>query len=379
MAVFARLATSVLVLGLLTTLVAPVATTSVSRTDKGMSVRQARNVHRSKANVLAKRGRHSHKKRSCAAKNTSAAAPVVADNVNSDDSTTTTTTTTSAQTTTQTTTTTSDTTTTTQAYVPTTSANAPQTTTTTAQASGPTSGSGSSGNKAGLGWPDNSIDQSQFSAASWCYNWSPYNCSSVDGIEPIPMMWGDKDDSSWTTEVLNSGNHWEHVLAFNEPEQLGQSNMTPEHAVELWGKYIENAPATYRVSPAVTTSPAGKAWMTEFLAQCTSCTIDYVAIHFYETNGTALETAVDEFYELSGKPIWVTEWADQDFSGKNYVASLSEVEAFMSQTQSFLDGSSKVDRYSWYGAMKNLNINPNDQLVDNNGIINALGKQYMGI
>jgi Glycosyl hydrolase catalytic core len=72
---------------------------------------------------------------------------------------------------------------------------------------------------------------------------------------------------------------------------------------------------------------------------------------------------------------------------------------FLNQTQSFMDNAPWVERYAWFGAMKNLNgvnqvrstlVYPVDRkscagpflqdnaLMDGNGNINALGRQYIG-
>jgi hypothetical protein len=52
-------------------------------------------------------------------------------------------------------------------------------------------------------------------------------------------------------------------------------------------------------------------------------------------------------------PIWVTEWACQNYNNGPQCSSDS-VAAFMNQTQSFMDQTDWVERYSWFGAMENM-------------------------
>lgn len=50
----------------------------------------------------------------------------------------------------------------------------------------------------------------------------------------------------------------------------------------------------------------------------------------------------------------------------------------MDVTQSFMDKTDWVERYAWFGAMPDPVISPVDSLLDKNGIITSLGKQYIG-
>ncbi|KAG9075482.1 hypothetical protein FS749_012839 [Ceratobasidium sp. UAMH 11750] len=51
----------------------------------------------------------------------------------------------------------------------------------------------------------------------------------------------------------------------------------------------------------------------------------------------------------------------------------------MNTTQAWLDKQDYIHRYAWFGAMKNPVINPVNALMDQNGVINDLGKQYIGV
>lgn len=73
---------------------------------------------------------------------------------------------------------------------------------------------------------------------------------------------------------------------FNEPDNAGQSNISPADAAALWLEYIEPfASQAKLVSPAITNggAPSGVTWMQDFLGNCTTCTIDAIAMHWYDT------------------------------------------------------------------------------------------------
>lgn len=65
------------------------------------------------------------------------------------------------------------------------------------------------------------------------------------------------------------------------------------------------------VSPAVTNggTPLGVAWMSAFLAACSDCHIDKIAIHIYDsaTNIAYFQSYIQSVYAQFNKPIMLTE------------------------------------------------------------------------
>lgn len=122
------------------------------------------------------------------------------------------------------------------------------------------------------------------------------------------------------------------MCRFNEPDLGGQANLSPAAAAAAWKQYIQPfAGRAKLVSPAVTNgaAPMGLAWLDSFLAACTGCTIDVIAIQcVHLLNGlrvgglglmkwgsiydAAWNTAYYQNY-IGGvvskykKPVWVTE------------------------------------------------------------------------
>jgi hypothetical protein len=60
------------------------------------------------------------------------------------------------------------------------------------------------------------------------------------------------------------------------------------------------------------------------------------------------------------KPIWVTEWACHDFSTEFVrTCSAEDVKIYLNTTQSWMDSLDWIERYAWFGAMKDMrNVNP---------------------
>ncbi|KAJ3936785.1 MAG: glycosyl hydrolase catalytic core-domain-containing protein [Lentinula lateritia] len=229
--------------------------------------------------------------------------------------------------------------------------------------------------KAGLAWPNgNYVDIDQYLTTgkiSWYYTWSPDAISSTE-IEFVPMLWGNNsvDDFSSTINDTISSHNVTAVLGMNEPQQSGQSELTPAQGAELWKTYMEPLKSqNIRLgSPAPSSAPSGKIWIQDFLTACNgSCTVDFIALQYLE-----------DFHNTFQRPLWVTEWACQNYNGGSQ-CSYDDVVLFLNATQSYMDSSDFVERYSYFGAMIDLQgVNEDNALMSSNGQINTLGKQYIG-
>jgi hypothetical protein len=97
------------------------------------------------------------------------------------------------------------------------------------------------------------------------------------------MLWGKNQIDQFTSTIENTlaSKQVTSILAFNEPQQSGQSNMSPEDGASLWKQYIEPLKARgYRLgSPAPSSAPNGKTWLQDFLNACNGgCTVDFIAL-----------------------------------------------------------------------------------------------------
>jgi len=192
------------------------------------------------------------------------------------------------------------------------------------------------------------------------------------------MYWSDKQLASWQSQVV--GKHWPHVFSVNEPEQTGQSNISPDAAISIWHNHIATVNADARGSPAVTTGDAGFNWMTEYIGKCKTqnCMPDFMCLHYYGTSSADFIARVTKFYDTFGIKVWMTEYACQDYSGRNQQCSQSQTDTFLRETKAWLEQTEWIVRYAWYGAFTSININPTNQLMTSSGEINELGKIYIG-
>ncbi|KAH9844006.1 glycosyl hydrolase catalytic core-domain-containing protein [Rhodofomes roseus] len=244
----------------------------------------------------------------------------------------------------------------------------------------------SNSTKAGLAWANGNLDDiEQYTTTdkvTWYYTWSPSSVST--SLEFVPMLWGDRQVSQWENSINRTIHNLgvTHVLGFNEPDYPTQSNMTPSHAASVWRAQIEplRSQGVLLGSPTPTSAPEGKQWLLDWLGACNGgCTVDFVALHWYDINSTAFIEYLEDFHDTFQKPLWITEWACQNFNLADEQCSLQNIVDFMNATQSFMDSTEWVERYAWFGAMENLQgVNQDDGLMDSSGRINALGEQYIG-
>jgi len=198
------------------------------------------------------------------------------------------------------------------------------------------------------------------------------------------MLWGTKQIEDFTTTINQTikTRKVTAVLGMNEPQQTGQSNLTPQEGAAMWRTYLEplKAQGIRLGSPAPSSAPSGKTWLLDFLTACAgACSVDFIALHWYDVNATVFQNYLIDFHNTFNRTLWVTEWACQNFNNASAQCSQEAVNEFMNQTQSFMDKTEWVERYAWFGAMRNLSdVNEANALMDKNGKITPLGRQYIG-
>ncbi|KAK7045617.1 hypothetical protein VNI00_007450 [Paramarasmius palmivorus] len=247
-----------------------------------------------------------------------------------------------------------------------------------------------SASKAGLAWPNGGDNLDQYLATdkvSWFYSWSPQTGVRDSELEYVPMLWGKNqvEEFNATINQTISDLNVSVILGFNEPQEKGQSNLTPQEGADLWKTYLEPLRTSRNVrlgSPAPSSAPSGKTWIRDFLAACNGgCTVDFIAMHYYDVNATDFIRFVTDYHNTFQRPIWVTEWACQNFNpGQDHnQCSYDDVVLFLNKTQSFMDETEWVERYSWFGALYDLQgVNTDNALMTPRGKLTALGEQYIG-
>jgi len=239
-----------------------------------------------------------------------------------------------------------------------------------------------SGSKVGLAWSDGSpsdLKNFKTNKVSAIYNWSPNKVQGADavGLEYVPMLWGTKQISSF--QNLVKAGYARHVLGFNEPDHDGQAALDPGYAASLWKQYIQplkNQGYTL-ISPAVTSGASGVPWLQSFFGACSGCSVDILAVHWYGTDPNNFISYLNQMHTTFGRPIWVTEFACQNFSG-GAQCSESQVNNFMDTVTAFMDKTDWVQKYFAFGVQHNMvGVNSLNQLMAGNGQPTALGQKYI--
>lgn len=207
------------------------------------------------------------------------------------------------------------------------------------------------------------------SQISWAYNWAS-SSSGLTGFEYVPMLWGLSSTytSSWASAVssaLSSGSS--HLLSFNEPDLAAQSNISPSDAAAGYITYMQPHASSAKLgSPAVTNggSPMGLTWLGEFLSDCSTCTIDFVPIHWYSSASDVdyFKSYVTEAYAAGGnRPLWITEFAAS--------GTADEQNTFLEAVMPWLDSTPMVERYAYF-------MTAAGTLVNSDGSLTTLGQTW---
>lgn len=196
------------------------------------------------------------------------------------------------------------------------------------------------------------------SAVTWAYNWD----SSVAGLSTssfnyAPMLWGTGavHTSIWEANVVTAiATGATHILAFNEPDVAAQANLSPSDAAAAYMQYIQPYAGQVKLgAPSVTNggAPMGLTWLGNFMSACSSCTIDFVVIHWYDsaTNIAYFKSHIQDAYAQSGKNIWLNEFGA--------TGTDAEVETFFQTVLPWLDSLAYVERYSYFMAAPGILLN----------------------
>jgi hypothetical protein len=224
---------------------------------------------------------------------------------------------------------------------------------------------------------------------SWWYNWDfrPDQALRAGayreaGVEYAPMIWGAASDRVAAKAAI--GDDATVLLGFNEPNFGEQANLSAKAAAALWPELsaIADAKGLRLVSPAVNfcggncqdTDPFH--YLDEFLAACSNCRVDAIAIHIYvgcspSGNNKAewLIQHVEKYKSRFSQPLWLTEFACD--SAKNS----DEQQAFLEDAVAYLEAEPRIERYAWFSGRASNVAHVN--LLGESGQLTALGKAYV--
>ncbi|KAH7363977.1 glycosyl hydrolase catalytic core-domain-containing protein [Rhexocercosporidium sp. MPI-PUGE-AT-0058] len=207
---------------------------------------------------------------------------------------------------------------------------------------------------------------SKFPRVSWAYNWADVTLDIPSRIEYVPMLWGLGNTDYWHSHAEDSiVSGTTHLLAFNEPDLASQANLTVATAVAGYLEHMEPFAEKVKLgSPAVTNGGGhmGLSWLQDFTSRCTSCTIDFVAIHWYNGGDvTAFKNYIMQAYKVGGyRPVWITEFRGPGLGEEEIL--------FLEEVLPWLDTQDYVHRYAYFMASEGSLIS--------GGILSALGETF---
>ena len=222
------------------------------------------------------------------------------------------------------------------------------------------------------------------SGAQWYYTWgsADSNITVPKGVEYVPMIWGRANVTKSELAAAQSakGNT---LLAFNEPDLAGQSNMTVEQALDEWPKLQATGLRLGSPATAYGAESAGL-WLDKFMkgAAQRGYRVDFIALHWYQWDGSVagsvkgLKTFLTRVHDRYGLPVWLTEFSAISFAdGTTKAASVSEQAAFLTASVTMMNKLSFVERYAWF-ALPPMDDLPTASLYSSINKATVVGKAF---
>jgi hypothetical protein len=151
---------------------------------------------------------------------------------------------------------------------------------------------------------------------SWTYNWGQTDDSKT-GLSFVPMLWGTTKGfpATWAANaqrMIDAGS--KYLFSFNEPDNLGQANMSPEDAARAHIQYMNPFAGKAQIgAPAITNSGQpneGTRWLARWFTACGGqCACDFVNIHIYGFDTTTFLRHLIDVNKQFNLPVWITEFA----------------------------------------------------------------------
>ncbi|KAJ9141926.1 Alkali-sensitive linkage protein 1 [Pleurostoma richardsiae] len=217
------------------------------------------------------------------------------------------------------------------------------------------SSSSSGSNKRGVAYNDASLTTLLLGSGtkiSWGYNWGQTKDGLSDDVEFVPMLWGPTHSDTWSANAkaaISAGS--KYLLSFNEPDNSGQSNLSPADAAKYHIEYMNDFSGSASIgAPAITNSNVdgeGISWLEQFVDACAgSCKFDFCPVHWYSPADPQdfLSHLLAATEACEGKPVWVTEYAP-------LTDDADTINSFSIDIQDQLDNNSTfsfVERYSYF-------------------------------
>ncbi|MGJ8758984.1 MAG: glycosyl hydrolase [Polaribacter sp.] len=194
--------------------------------------------------------------------------------------------------------------------------------------------------------------------STWHYSWGLTDQKS-EGVQFVPMSWSGGDSRTSLEKMEEAGQNmsFNHLLAFNEPDNEGQSNMTVAEALDAYPKLLASglrlgAPGVENVQYSANSDSFNEgSWIQEFMDGCVErgYRVDFIPAHDYVRRSKS--TFIERFKALHDRynlPVWVTEY---NYGNPNMGSANLTVEQGYNNIKGLteiLEESDFIERYNWY-------------------------------
>ncbi|KGL58895.1 glycosyl hydrolase [Polaribacter sp. Hel1_85] len=215
------------------------------------------------------------------------------------------------------------------------------------------------GKKGALG-NDVKWTEPEYYNTTWHYNWGlGLDKEKTEDLQFVPMAWSKAD--SWTSlqnmESAGENMNFNNLLAFNEPDNSDQSNLTVAEALEAYPKLLASglrigAPGVENIQYSSTNDSFNDgAWIQEFMDSCVvrGYRVDFIPAHDYIRRSKS--SFIERFQALHDRynlPVWVTEY---NYGNPNMGSADLTVEQGYSNIKGLteaLEEADFIERYNWY-------------------------------
>lgn len=247
------------------------------------------------------------------------------------------------------------------------------------------------------GWAGGSNIQGEVnpSNADWYYSWwhnKPTGDANANA-DWVPLIKFVNGNFQRNLDIVAGYNDVDTLLVLNEPERADQSNVPVQTAINVWPQVQATLPHLKLVSPAVSDTVDGRAWLDAFFAEVDSrngnadptddMRVDSVAFHWYGSDNAnnpvgaanAFLNRVDWYHNQYNRPLWIKEFAIHDWDQNETDAQILEANRiFLETVIPELESRSYVEKYAYYSYFSDA------QLFDGGNPVtpNSTGDAYVG-
>jgi len=201
-------------------------------------------------------------------------------------------------------------------------------------------------------------------------------------IDFLPMIWGcNKHFELHQEEVTEQSPCM--VLAFNEPDNKPQSNLSVERVIEVWPELEESCQdVTVLVSPSAGNSLCP--WFESFMEQANEMNlrVDAIGVHHYGgPNPDGFKLKLKLIHEKFHLPLLITEMAVADWNAKNKTPADNKhtpekVLRFMKEVLPWMEEQDWILGYAWFPFDIGRPVGTSSALFDEDDKLTALGEYY---